>query len=142
HLPSWAKFDTSTGTLSGTPTANQLGEYGGITISLLADNSTVSLPAFTITVATTDSQANAVTLSWDPPTANADGTALVDLKGYKVHYGPTSRSYSKTVEVSNPGLTTYVVDNLPTGTYYFAVTAYNSTGVESSLSGEISTMVD
>jgi hypothetical protein len=142
HLPSWAKFDKSTGALSGTPNANQVGEYGGITISLLADNNTVSLPAFTITVATTDSQANAVTLSWDPPTANADGTALVDLKGYKVHYGPTSRSYSKTVEVSNPGLTTYVVDNLPTGTYYFAVTAYNSTGVESSLSGEISTMVD
>ncbi len=142
NLPSWAKFNASTGQLSGTPAAGQVGQYGGITISLIAGNSTVSLPAFTITVASSSSQANAVTLSWEAPTANADGTALVDLKGYKVHYGPSSKSYSKTIQVSNPGLTTYVVENLPTGKYYFAVTAYNSTGSESSLSGEISTMVD
>jgi hypothetical protein len=30
------------------------------------------------------------------------------------------------------------LDSLPTGTYYFAITAYNSAGVESNLSGEIS----
>ena len=28
-----------------------------------------------------------VTLSWDPPTTNADGTPLTDLAGYKVYYG-------------------------------------------------------
>jgi hypothetical protein len=142
HLPSWAKFDANTGKLSGTPSTSHVGEYGGITISVVADSTTASLPAFSITVAASGSQANAVTLSWDAPTANSDGSALVDLKGYKVHYGPASRSYSQTIQVTNPGLTTYVVDNLPTGTYYFAVTAYNSAGHESSLSGEVSTQVD
>jgi len=83
----------------------------------------------------------AVTLSWDAPTENANGSALMDLAGYKVHYGSASKDYSDTIEVANPGLTTYVVQNLPAGTYYFAISTYNSMGVESSLSGEVSTQV-
>ena len=83
----------------------------------------------------------AVTLSWDAPTENANGSALMDLAGYKVHYGSASKDYSDTIEVTNPGLTTYVVQNLPAGTYYFAISTYNSMGVESSLSGEVSTQV-
>ena len=35
----------------------------------------------------------------------------------------------------NAGLTAYVLENLPAGTTYFAIAAYNSAGVESSLSG-------
>jgi hypothetical protein len=83
----------------------------------------------------------AVTLSWDAPTDNADGSVLMDLAGYKVHYGPASKDYTGTIEVDNPGLTTYVVQNLPAGTYYFSISSYNSMGVESSLSGEVSTQV-
>jgi hypothetical protein len=143
HQPSWATFDVNTGKLSGTPHANQVGKYDGIAINMVADNDTVSLPAFTITVVpATAGQSGAVTLSWQAPTENADGSQLVDLKGYKVHYGASSKSYSETIQVTNPGLTTYVVDNLPAGKYYFAVTAYNSTGYESSLSGEVATRVD
>ena len=44
------------------------------------------------------------------------------------YHGTVSQIYSQTVSVSNPGIATYVVQNLPAGTYYFAVTAYNSTG--------------
>jgi hypothetical protein len=141
HLPAWAKFDTGTGRISGTPTASQVGQYPGIAITAMAGKTSVTLPAFTITVAAVGSESN-VTLSWRPPTENADGTALVDLKGYKVHYGPASKSYSDTIQVSNPGLSTYVVQNLPAGKYYFAVTSYNSSGLESSLSPEVSTQVD
>jgi hypothetical protein len=39
--------------------------------------------------------------------------------------------------LDNPGLTRYVVDTLPAGKYYFAVAAYNSKGIESSLSDEV-----
>jgi hypothetical protein len=35
---------------------------------------------------------------------------------------------NETIEVSNPGVLTYVVEGLPPGTYYFAVTAFNATG--------------
>jgi len=142
HLPSWAKFNTSTGQLSGTPSASQVGQYAGIAIDMVSGTSVVSLPPFTITVAAAGSTSNTVTLSWEAPTENADGSALMDLKGYKVHYGPTSKGYQDVVQVANPGLTTYVVQNLPAGKYYFAITAYNASGKESSLSGEVSTQVD
>jgi len=142
HLPPWAKFNANTGQLSGTPTASQVGQYSGIAISLVANNATVSLPAFTITVAAAGSSANSVTLSWEAPSENSDGSSLQDLKGYKVHYGSSSRTYAQTIQLTNPGLTTYVVDNLPSGKYYFAVTSYNASGAESSLSGEVSTQVD
>lgn len=142
NLPSWAKFNSTTGQLSGTPDASQVGQYTGIGLNLVVDTVVVALPAFTITVAAAGSGGNAVTLSWQAPTENSDGTTLSDLKGYKVHYGHASKSYSDVIQVANPGLTTYVVQNLPAGRYYFAVTAYNSTGQESSLSAEVSTMVD
>jgi len=140
--PAWAQFNTSTGQLSGTPSASQIGPYPGIAINLVSGADVVALPAFTITVAAAGTQSNAVTLSWEAPTQNSDGSALMDLKGYKVHYGSASKSYSDTVQVANPGLTTYVVQNLPAGTYYFAVTSYNTAGHESTLSGEVSTQVD
>jgi hypothetical protein len=34
------------------------------------------------------------------------------------------------VELANPNLTTYLVSNLPSGTWYFGVTAYASNGTE------------
>lgn len=80
-----------------------------------------------------------VTLGWQPPTENTDGSPLKDLQGYKIHYGTVSQDYTTTIQVSNPGVATYVVQNLPAGsTYYFAVTAYNSAGTESLLSDEVS----
>jgi hypothetical protein len=141
NTPAWAKFDPTSGMLTGTPSASQVGTYKGITISVVAGTTTAALPAFSIVVTEGNSQSN-VTLSWQAPTENADGSALVDLKGYKVHYGSASKAYSDTIQVANAGLTTYVVQNLTAGKYYFAVTAYNSAGQESSLSPEVSTQVD
>lgn len=75
-------------------------------------------------------------LSWNPPTTNADGTPLTDLAGYKVYYGTTlPRVYGSPVDVGN--VTTYIASNLLSGaTYYFAVTAYDISGNESSYSNE------
>src|SRR6185312_4883762 len=84
----------------------------------------------------------AVTINWTPPTENTDGTTLENLAGYKIHYGTASKKYTQTITVSNPGLATYVISSLPAGTYYFSVTAYNSTGTESPFSSEVSAKVD
>jgi hypothetical protein len=72
--PAWAAFSMTTGKLSGTPTAAQVGSYPGIVIS--ADNGTqmVSLPAFKITVsaaAATDSPS----ISGSPPIKISTGQA-------------------------------------------------------------------
>jgi len=82
-----------------------------------------------------DAVSGNATLSWDAPTANADGTPLTDLAGYKIYYGTSPGVYSAIVDAGNS--TTYVVKNLTRGTYYFTVTAYNTSGNESSFSGEV-----
>lgn len=79
-----------------------------------------------------------VTLYWQPPTQNADGSPLLDLAGYNIYVGTSTGNYEYwEIRLDNPGLTAYVVDNLQPGTYYFAATAFNSSGIESTLSGEI-----
>ncbi|HEY6517723.1 MAG TPA: fibronectin type III domain-containing protein [Steroidobacteraceae bacterium] len=83
-----------------------------------------------------------VTLNWMPPTENTNGSALTNLAGYNIHYGTSSGDYTQSVPVSNPGIATYVVDNLTPGTYYFSVGAVNSQGVESPLSSEVSATVN
>ena len=83
-----------------------------------------------------------VTINWNAPTENTDGSALTDLAGFKIHYGTASGKYTQTITVGNPGLATYVVTNLAAGKYYFAVTAYSSAGTESTPSAEVSTTVN
>ena len=81
---------------------------------------------------------SSIAFSWVPPTENSNGSPLTNLAGYKIHYGTVSQDYTQVVAVNNPSLNRYVLDSLPSGTYYFAITAYNSAGTESTLSGEIS----
>lgn len=74
-------------------------------------------------------------LSWVPPTENEDGTALVDLTGYRIYYGTNSSSLDRVITINNVGTTRYVVDNLTSGTYYFGIRAFNRAGTESAMSG-------
>lgn len=76
------------------------------------------------------------TLTWDPPTTNADGTPLIDLAGYKIYYGISSGNFTIVIDVGN--VTTYKIENLNHDTYYFAVTAYDNSGNESGYSNEVS----
>jgi hypothetical protein len=82
-----------------------------------------------------------VSLSWEAPTENTNGTALQNLGGYVIHYGSVSRQYTSQITISNPGLTRYVVESLPAGTYYFSMTATTTSGVQSSPSAEASTTI-
>ena len=74
------------------------------------------------------------TLSWNPPTTNTDGSPLTNLAGYKVYWGTSQGSYPNSVTLMNPGLTSYVVENLAPGTYFFVATALNSISAESAFS--------
>jgi hypothetical protein len=82
-----------------------------------------------------------VTLDWTPPTENSDGSALTNLAGYTVYYGTSPDKLTESVKVSNPGLTAYTLNNLASGTWYFAVSSYSSAGVESTRSGVISAQI-
>lgn len=85
-----------------------------------------------------------VTLSWNPPTQNSDGSSINNLAGYTLHYGTSSEDYTGSIEITSPTATSYAVSdsNFPPGTYYFAISAYNAQQVSSSLSGEITVTVD
>ncbi len=77
--------------------------------------------------------AGSVSLAWDP-------NAEADLAGYQLYYGQSSGNYQFTVDVGNQ--TTYTLSGLADGeTYYFAVTAYDTSGNESNFSNEITTTI-
>jgi hypothetical protein len=77
-----------------------------------------------------------VTLSWVAPAENVDGSSLDDLAGYRIYHGTESRSYSEQVNVSNPASTSHTL-SLPTGEYFFAMTAVDGEGNESAYSNEV-----
>ena len=128
-LPSWAAFDTATGRLSGTPGAGDVGVYTNIVISVTDGLASSSLAPFPITVEAV--ALGSATLIWVAPTENEDGTALTDLAGYRVLWGTTPGTYPNSVTIDNPGVSSYVVENLPPGSYEFVVTSFNAAGVES-----------
>lgn len=70
-------------------------------------------------------------MSWTPPTQNTDGSKLSDLAGYKIYYGTSEKYFQRVIEVKGPGVNEYTINNLPPFRYYFAVTAYNVAGAES-----------
>lgn len=71
-------------------------------------------------------------LSWD---ANSEP----DLQGYKIYLATTSGGYGASIATLPMDITSYTVTGLETGTtYFFSVTAYNSSGAESSFSNEVS----
>jgi len=81
--------------------------------------------------------ATEVTLTWSAPTTNADGTPLTDLAGYKIYYGTESGNYSNIVDVGylDGAEVSYSLE-LTDNRYYFAVTAYDTSGNESDYSNE------
>lgn len=130
NLPAWASFDTQTGELSGRPTEAHVGTYRDITITVSdGTHAGVSLAPFTLTVNAVS--LGSATLSWTPPTENEDGSLLGDLDGYRIYWGTTPGTYPNVVALDNPGLTSYVIENLAPGTYEFVATAIDSTGLES-----------
>lgn len=80
---------------------------------------------------------SSVSLSWMPPTTRTDGSTLSKIGGYRLHYGTSQGNYTKSINI-DPGITEYVVENLPSNTYYFVITAYDDQGIESDFSNVVS----
>jgi hypothetical protein len=137
--PSWASFSSSTGTLSGTPGAGDVRDYAGITITVSDGNLSGSLGPFSISVVA--AATGSATLSWTAPTRNTDGSALTDLAGYWIYWGTTPGSRPNSVRIDNPGVTTYVIENLAPGDYEFVATSFNDGGVQSRLSDTASLVI-
>jgi hypothetical protein len=81
------------------------------------------------------------TLHWEMPTENTNGTPLTDLAGYTILYGESPESMNQWVQVNDVGATSYVINNLASGTWYFAVLSYTSAGANSALSNLVTKTV-
>lgn len=79
-------------------------------------------------------QAATVQVTWNPNTEP-------DLSGYKLYHGTASGQYGEPVDVGN--VTGHVMEITPQhgATYYFALTAYDTSGNESGYSDEASCFI-
>jgi hypothetical protein len=103
-----------------------------VTISAKDAANSASIGPFTIVV--TAPANGTATLSWTAPADNSNGSPITGLAGYNIYYGTDPSNLTKSIEVAGASTTTYTVTGLSAGTYYFAVSAYNAEGVDSSLS--------
>lgn len=139
NKPAWASFSAATGRLTGTPAAADVGSTSNIVIAVSDGKVNTTLPAFAISV--TQAANGSLTLNWTAPTTNTDGTPLVDLAGYTILYGMSPTALTQSAKIANPGITTYVVSNLAPGTWYFALSAFNTAGASSTASTPASAVV-
>ena len=104
-----------------------------VTYAMTGGTGTINLQAAALSQATVTTQTTtgSTTLSWQPPALNADGSTLTDLSAFKVYWGTTPGSYSKSTQISNAAARSYTVAGLTKGTWYFVVTALNAQGIES-----------
>lgn len=83
-----------------------------------------------------------ITVAWDPPSENEDGSPLTDLAGHRLYYGTTSPlTAGNSISVDVGTETSHTIVGLAPGTYFVAVSAYDSLANEGPRSGELRVQV-
>ena len=133
----WLTLTPVSGSNSGTVTASvntsglAAGTYNA-TITVTASGSTNSPQQIPVSLTLSVTAAGTVTLLWNASTES-------DLAGYKVYRGTGSGSYGAPLTTLPKTTTSYTATGLQNGTtYFFAITAYDSAGNESTFSNEVS----
>lgn len=76
-----------------------------------------------------------LTLRWDAPSENEDGSPLTDLAGFNLYYGQTSPvTVANSTVIRLATVTTATLSDLSPGTYFVAVAARDAAGNISDLS--------
>lgn len=142
NRPSWASFSTTTGTLSGTPAAGDVGTWANIRISVSDGSLSTSLPAFTITVTAPPNREPVI--SGTPPTRVTVGSAYSfrptasDPDGQRLRFSivnqPAWASFSSatgvlagTPSAEHVGTTTGIVIRVSDGTSTAELPAFSIT---------------
>lgn len=136
NMPSWASFDNTSGALTGMPLMQHIGTYPDITISVSDGMDSAELPVFNIEVVPMATAS--LVLSWTPPTQSADGMPLADLASYRIRWGTQSGDHPNLQEVDNPGVSSFVIEGLAPGNYFFVISAVDTSDNEGQASNEAS----
>lgn len=137
--PAWAAFNGSTGGLTGTPTASDIGTTLASIISVSDGTASASLPPFDLEVG--QIQLGSAMVFWDAPATNAGGSQITNLGGFCVYCGMASGNYKTVLDVREAAAVSLLIDELEPDTYFFEVSALDSSGNESALSTEVSKVV-
>jgi hypothetical protein len=83
-------------------------------------------------------------LRWVPPEpAGQDGSGTADpIAGYRVYVGTSPDDLRLEASIDDPTATSYVVERLPKGTFYYSVTTYTRRGVESKRPAPVSNTIE
>lgn len=87
----------------------------------------------------TGQDGGSATLTWVAPSTREDGSAfsLSQLGGYKIYVGTVDGNLVPAGTIDDPTVTSYTVRNIQQGEYIFAVTAFDSAGIESGFSNMV-----
>jgi fibronectin type 3 domain-containing protein len=124
---------TNSGTVTASVNTNGLaaGTYNA-TITVTASGSTNSPRQIPVSLTLNATTAGTAILAWNASTES-------DLTGYKVYRGTGSGTYGAPLATLAKTTTNYTVAGLQNGTtYFFVITAYDSSGNESTYSNEVS----
>jgi hypothetical protein len=110
NLPSWAQFDTNTGSILGVPMTSHVGSYQDVVISVSDGQSTSSLPAINIDVTGLLVSAEASPL-------------LTEIAGYTVYVGTTPDNLPDTIQLDVGNGVDVQADNILSAenTYYLYI---------------------
>ncbi|KZX78961.1 hypothetical protein A3715_09040 [Oleiphilus sp. HI0009] len=91
-----------------------------------------------------DTSSRSISLSWDIPVEREDGSdlELYEINGYVIKYGSSAGGMANTINISGGNVTQYTLDNLNSGTYYFAIATVDSDDVQGEFSSTISAGVN
>ena len=143
NLPSWASFDTNTGTISGTPLETDVGVYANVSVSVSDGELSASITPFDIEVQTAVAATGSLSLRWAAPSTRTDGTVLElhEIDGYCIYLGNSVSNLQMELDINDGGAVAHTFTSMPVGTYFVAVTAYDSEGNHSSFSNTIEVSV-
>lgn len=83
------------------------------------------------------------TLNWTLPTEReTPSNEPLVLAGVRIYYGANSGLYDNVIDIPDGLATTYTVTGLLNNPYYFALTAYDTSGRESVYSNEWAAQID
>ena len=142
-LPTWASFNTATGTLSGTPGSADVGVHSDIVISVSDGEASASLPAFSITVNAVGVNAppqisgtpagsvnEGQAYSFTPTASDADGDALTfDVSGLPAWatFNTTTGALSGTPGSADVGVYSNIVISVSDGEASASLPAFSVT---------------
>jgi hypothetical protein len=127
---------------SGSQAISGTSASGSFSIALVSGSNVITVTARDTAGNTAQKQ---LTVSYTPPTTSNsatlawDAVAATNLSGYRVYYGTAPGVYLQSLGqgLSVGNITSYTLMGLSNGTrYYFAVTAFDTTGHESGYSNE------